>query len=85
MYSIAASVIETFTAVILEARLDRLKTRLLTEWDDGRIEQIFLNRGLGVYEGELYYSDQTRPRVTFRISTDAVSTILGLPIAETTP
>ena len=77
--------IETFTAVILEARLDRLKTRLLTEWDDGRIEQLFLNRGLGAYEGELYYSDQTRPRVTFRISTDAVSTILGLPIAETTP
>ncbi len=83
--SISTSVIETFVSVILEDRLDRLKTRILKEWDDGQIEQLFLNHGLGAFEGELYYSDQTRPRITFRVSSENVAAILGLPTERAAP
>jgi hypothetical protein len=80
--SIAASVVETFTAVILEERLDELRNHIRSDWTQGLISQLFVNRALGVYQGELYYSDPSKPSVVFALTTEDVSAILGFSAEE---
>jgi len=80
--SIAASVVETFASVILEEKLTSQKRLILADWDDGQIAQLFVNRALGDYQGELYYLDTDRPTVYFTILSDSLSAVLGLSSEE---
>lgn len=77
--SIAASVVETFASVILEEKLTTQKLLILADWNDGSIAQVFVNRGLGDYQGELYYLDSDHPSVNFTILAERLSAALGLP------
>jgi hypothetical protein len=83
--SIAASVAETFTAVLLEEKLGELRASLHNDWETGALQQIFLNRGLGDYQGELHYADETRTSVRFRLTIASVVEILGNPEEEASP
>ena len=78
--SIAASMIETFTTVILEDRLEDLRKTAGLDWTQGSIHQLFLNRALGDYQGELHYTDPSEPRISFRITIEDVSSVLNLPL-----
>lgn len=78
--SIAASMIETFTTVILEDRLEDLRKTASLDWTQGSIHQLFLNRALGDYQGELHYTDPSEPSISFRITIEDVSAVLNLPL-----
>jgi hypothetical protein len=78
--SIAASMIETFTTVILEDRLENLRKTVSLDWTQGSIHQLFLNRALGDYQGELHYADPSEPSISFRITIEDVSAVLNLPV-----
>ena len=80
--SIAASVVETFASVILEEKLTSQKRLILSDWDNGQIAQLFVNRALGDYQGELYYLDTNRPTAYFTILSDSLSAVLGLSSEE---
>jgi hypothetical protein len=80
--SIAASIVKTFASVILEEKLTAQKRLILADWNNGSIAQIFVNRGLGDYQCELYYLDSDHPSVNFTILADRLSAALGLPNEE---
>ncbi len=82
---ISTSVVETFTAVLLEERLARFSLTLTAHWDKGRIHQLFINRALGDYQGEIYYASSNSPSVNFRITIDDLSEIVGVPVATGAP
>lgn len=80
--TIAASVVETFTAVLLEDRAARVKAAALADWDAGRIQQVFLNRDLVDYRGELHLADPAAAALGFRVPAPAVNAALGLPVEQ---
>lgn len=75
--SSAAAVIETFTDVLVDERVAQHASDLLTAWDDGNIQQVFLNRALGDYRGEIHFTDPGQTSAAFTLSVEDVTRIFN--------
>ena len=65
-------------------RLEHAEREALTEaYRTGRIGQILLHRGLGVYHGEISYRDPDIPAITFHVDPAHLAEVLKIDLSDT--
>ena len=72
------------TDVLIEEKLEQTRKQTSAAWMNGDIQQIFLNRDLGDFRGEVYFHDVARPSLLFKLALADVHTLFGVP-QETEP
>ncbi len=80
--SVRAAVVAELAREITDRVRREEQAALLEDYRVGRVGQILLQRGLGLYQGEVSYHDPETSRITFEIKPEQVARIFKVDISE---